>query len=165
MGPTAINGFGWQHPYRRPGSPSFGYTCTSLKSAVPKIAFAFANHPRRSIVETTMFFLACRDMQSSIAYAHIVGVRCGIILRLIVAPAVAFRAYVLIPLRGVGQHGVVEFIGPQRYCRKTVGGCLMFLGCLTVQRDIERYIRGSDFIFPIDDVDKDSICAGIFRCI
>src|SRR5690606_29972690 len=101
MGPTAINGFGWQHPYRRPGSPSFGYTCTSLKSAVPKIAFAFANHPRRSIVETTMFFLAFSDIQSSISYEHIVGVRFGIILQLIVAPAVVFRTYIITPFRGI----------------------------------------------------------------
>src|SRR5690606_38026962 len=102
MGPTAINGFGWQHPDRRPGSPSFGYTCASLKSAVPKIACAFANHPRRRMVETTMLFLASSDMQSSIAYEHIVGVRFGIIVHLIVAPAVVFRAYIIIPLRGVG---------------------------------------------------------------
>src|SRR5690606_14992474 len=107
MGPTAINGFGWQHPDRRPSSPSFGYTCTSLKSAVAKIAFAFTDHPRRSIVETTMFFLACSDMQSSIAYEHIVAVPFGIILQLIVAPAVVFRAYIIIPLRGVGKPGVV----------------------------------------------------------
>ena len=116
-----------QRPDRRPGALAAGHPGADLEKSIGPVALAPCDQTGRAVMLTApvgfvlQVLAGCSDQQFALACPGIFSPRAGVILLLVVVPAVLVARLVMQPFRRIGQAILCEFIGPDQLVAERQG--------------------------------------------